>query len=179
MLNWNVMVKVHEHSFSKAYLLLEELGKVYQSDFENVLLLEVDSVPSFLENLNDKLSNEPSLLKNFSRIVPVTSAFSFQSVTEFETKAKEVVSDWLSKLAGKSFYVDMHRLGLKGQISSDYEEDFLDRTLLEELEKMGSPGQIDFEDPDALVAVETVSHQAGLACWTREDLQRYPWLKLG
>lgn len=73
----------------------------------------------------------------------------------------------------------MHRLGLKGQISSEVEEDFLDRTLLEELEKKSSPGQIDFEDPDVLIAVETVSHQAGLACWTREDLQRYPWLKLG
>ena len=179
MLNWNVVVKVQEHSFSEAYLLLEELGKVHQSDFENVLLLKVDSVTSFLENLNDKLSNEPNLVKNFSRIVPVTSTFSFQSVTEFETKAKEVVIDWLSKLAGKSFYVDMHRLGFKGQISRDYEEDFLELTLLEELEKMGSPGQIDFEDPDALIAVETVSCEAGLACWTREDLQCYPWLKLG
>ena len=179
MLDWNVMVKVHEHSFSQAYLLLEELGKVYQSEFENVLLLKVDSVASFLANFNEKLLKEPSLVNNFSRIVPVTVIFSFQSVTEFETKAKEVVTNWLSKLAGKSFYVDMHRLGFKGQISSDDEEDFLDRTILEELENIGSPGQIDFEDPDALIAVETVSHQGGISCWTRQDLQHYPWLKLG
>ena len=179
MLDWNVVVKVHEHSFSPTYLLLEKFGKVYQSDFENVLLLKVDSVSGFLENFNDRLVKEPDLIKNFARIVPLTSTFAFQSVTEFETKAKEVVLDWLSKLADKSFYVDMHRLGFKSQISSDDEEDFLDRTILEELARMGSSGQIDFEDPDVLVAVETVSGQAGLACWSREDLQRYPWLKLG
>ena len=179
MLDWNVVVNLHEHSFSRAYLLLEQLGKVYQSDFENVLLLEVDSIPSFLQIFNDKLTQEPNLLKEFSRIVPVTSTFSFQSAAEFEAKAKETISNWLPKLAGKSFYVDMHRRGFKSQISSDYEEDWLDRMILEELEKMDSRGQIDFEDPDLLISVETVSHQAGLSCWTREDLQNYPWLKLG
>lgn len=179
MLNWNVVVNVHEHSFSRTYLLLEKLGKVYQSDFENVLLLVVDSIPNFLEIFNGKLLNEPDLIKNFSRIVPVTTTFSFQSSAEFETKAKDIVLSWLPNLAGKSFYVDMHRLGFKDRISSDYEEDFLDRTILEELEKTGSPGQIDFEDPDALIAVETISQQAGLSFWTRQDLQNYPWLKLG
>lgn len=179
MLDWNVIVKVHEHSFSSAYLLLEELAKVSQSDFENVLLLKVDSIYSFLDDFNRKLAKEPHLLKSFSRIVPLNTTFSFQSVTEFETKVKEIALSLLPNLAGKSFYVDMHRLGLKGQISSEVEEDFLDRLILEELEKMHSPGQIDFEDPDVLIAVETVSHQAGLSCWTREDLQTYPWLKLG
>lgn len=179
MLDWNVIVKVQEHSFSRAYLLLEELGKVSQSDFENVLLLKVDSIYSFMDDFNRKLAKEPRLLKSFSRIVPLNTIFSFQSVTEFETKAKEIALSLLPNLADRSFYVDMHRLGLKGQISSEVEEDFLDRTLLEELEKRGSSATVDFEDPDVLIAVETVSHQAGLACWTREDLQNYPWLKLG
>lgn len=179
MLEWNVVVDVHEHSFSPAYLLLEELGAVYPSDFENVLLLKVESIPSFIKSFNDKLLSEPNRIEKFSRIVPVKATFAFQSATEFESKAKEIVINWLPKLAGKSFYVDMHRRGLKGQISIDTEEDFLDRTILEELAKMGSPGQIDFADPDVLIAVETVSHQAGLSCWTRQDLQNYPWLKLG
>lgn len=179
MVNWNVMVKAREHSFSPAYLLLDELGKVYQSDFENVLLLEVGSVRNFLEAFNNRLAEKASAIENFSRISPVTWTFAFQSVTEFEAKAKEIVLGWLSELAGKSFYVDMHRLGFKGQISTDNEEDFLDRTILEELEKIGSLGAVDFEDPDVLIVVETLSHQAGLSYWTRQDLQNYPWLKLG
>lgn len=179
MIDWNIAIDVKQHSFSPAYLLFEKMGKVYQSDFEDVLLMRVDSIPDFLETLHQRLLNDPDLLNLVSRIVPVTANFTFQSATEFETKAKEQVLQWLPNLAGKSFYVDMHRRGLKGQISSDYEEDFLDLMILEGLENIGSPGQIDFADPDVLIVVETISHQAGLSCWAREDLKKYPWLKLG
>lgn len=51
MCHWNVVVNVQEHGFSRAYLLLQELGTVYMSDFENVLLMEVSSIPQFLETL--------------------------------------------------------------------------------------------------------------------------------
>lgn len=178
MLNWNVVVTLDEHSFSQAYLLLEELGTVYQSDFENVLLMKVESIPLFLETFNDKLLKEPSLAKLVSRIVPVTANFSFQSSAEFEIKAKEIVLNWLPTLAGKKFSVRMHRRGFKGLISSEHEAGFLDQIILEELQTLGNPGQIDLEDPDAIVAVETVSQQAGLSCWTRQDWQNYPWLRL-
>ncbi len=78
----------------------------------------------------------------------------------------------------KSFHVRMHRRGFKGRISSHDEERFLDKILLEELGRMGNPGHITFEDPDAILVVETVGQQAGLSCWNREDLQRYPLLRL-
>ncbi len=58
------------------------------------------------------------------------------------------------------------------------EERFLDRILLEELGKRGNPGHITFKDPDAIIVLETIGQQAGLSCWTREDLQRYPLLRL-
>jgi hypothetical protein len=72
----------------------------------------------------------------------------------------------------------MHRRGFKGRISSLEEEHFLDKILLEELGKIGSPGHITFENPDAILVVETVGQQVGLSCWTREDLQHYPLLRL-
>ena len=31
---------------------------------------------------------------------------------------------------------------------------------------------------ERIVTVETVGRRAGLACWSREDLQRYPFLNL-
>ncbi len=179
MIYWNVLVNVQEHGFSQAYLLLQELGSVYMSDFENVLLMKVSNIPNFLEALKALLSDDSSLPKLLSLVVPVTSTFSFQSPVEFETKAKEAVLRWLPTLAGKSFYVRMHRRGFKGLISSHHEEGFLDQIILKELGKMGNPGHIALEDPDAIIVVETVGQQAGLSCWTREDLQRYPLLKLG
>ncbi len=178
MFHWNVVVNLHEHSFRRAFELLQGLGAVYTTEFLNVLVMEVSNIPRFLETLNAWVSDDPSLLKIISRVVPVTSTFSFQSPEEFETNAKEAVLYWLTLLADKSFHVRIHRRGFKGRISSHDEERFLDTILLEELGKMGNPGHITFEDPDAIIVVETVGQQAGLSCWTREDLQRYPLLKL-
>ena len=178
MLDWNVVVNLHKHSFSRTYLLLEKIGKVYQSDFENVLLMKVKSIAQFLKAFNAKVEADPSLLRFISKIAPVTATFSFQSSPEFEAKAKEIVLKWLPILAGKNFHVTMNRLGFKDLISSHHEEYFLDQFILDELDKIGESGKIRYENPDAIVDVETVSQQAGLSCWTREDLQKYPWLQL-
>ena len=178
MTHWNIVVNLHEHGFRRAFKLLQGLGAVYKTDFLNVLVMEVNNISRFLETLNAWVSDDPSLLKLISRVVPVTCTFSFQSPEEFEIKAKEAVLYCLPILAGKNFHVRMHRRGFKGSISSHDEERFLDRILLEELGNIGNPGHITFEDPDAILVVETVGQQAGLSCWNREDLQRYPLLKL-
>jgi len=178
MLNWNVLIDVRKHSFSPAYLLLEKFGTVYQSDFENILLLKVDSIPLFLADLNLKIKNDSGIADLFNRIVPVIATFSFYSQEEFETKAKKLVLEWLPELAGKKFYVRLHRRGMKDRIDRHEEETFLDLVILQELERIGNPGQIGGIDPDVFIAVETISQQAGLSYWTRQDLQKYPWLKL-
>ena len=179
MLDWNVLVKVKEHSFSPAYLMLEKFGKVYQSDFENLLLVKVASIPEFLANFDRQLKEDRSLINLFERIVPVTKTFDFQSAKEFEAKAKQIVLNWMPMLASKKFYVRMHRIGFKDRIDRHEEETFLDLVILQELEKIGSPGEISGVDPDVIVAVETVTERAGLACWTSQGLRDYPWLGLG
>ena len=178
MFHWNVVVNLHEHGFRRAFKLLQGLGAVYTTEFLNVLVMEVSNITRFLETLNVWVSEDPGLLKLISRIVPVTSTFSFQSPEEFEIKAQEAILYWLPQLVDKSFHVRMHRRGFKGRISSAEEEGFLDKVLLEELRKIGNTGHITFEEPDAIIVVETVGQQAGLSCWNREDLQRYTLLKL-
>ena len=97
---------------------------------------------------------------------------------EPEAKAREASLTWIPDLAGKSFHVRMYRRGFKGQLSSQSEESFLDGILLDALNKIGKPGRITFENPDAIIALETIDSRAGLSLWTREDLQRYPFLRL-
>jgi hypothetical protein len=72
----------------------------------------------------------------------------------------------------------MHRRGLKEVLSSQHEERLLDEALLASLERAGASGAVRFEDADAVIDVETIGHRAGLAIWTREDLERYPFLKV-
>ena len=67
---------------------------------------------------------------------------------------------------------------LAAALSSLEEEKRLDEFLLELTKEGGNPGHITFEDPDVLIAVETVAHRAGLSLWTHEDLQRYPFVRV-
>jgi hypothetical protein len=72
----------------------------------------------------------------------------------------------------------MHRRGFKGKLRSLEEEQFLDDILLEALKKAGTPGHITFENPDAVIAVETIANWAGISLWTRDQLQRYPFIRI-
>jgi tRNA(Ser,Leu) C12 N-acetylase TAN1 len=103
----------------------------------------------------------------------------FQTPEEFEARVREEVAALAPSLAGKSFYVRVHRRGFKGRVSSHAEEQRSSVALLEALERAGTPGRVTFEDPDAVVLVETVGSQAGLSVWSREDLRRYPVIRPG
>jgi tRNA(Ser,Leu) C12 N-acetylase TAN1 len=174
----NVIISVNERGFRRAFEVLAEFGPVRKTDFFNVLLMKVDNIQQFLENLRNRALEDPDYLSFLSRLIPVTRTFTYQTPEEFEMKAKEIVLTWGPELAGKSFHIRMRRRGFKGRLSSLDEEHHLDTVLLEYLEKAGKPGRITFEDPDAVIAVETAAQWAGLSLWRREDLQRYPFIRL-
>jgi tRNA(Ser,Leu) C12 N-acetylase TAN1 len=178
MLEWNVVVTAREQRYRQAHRFLQPLGEVAGSDFYNVLLLRVDAPQQFLEQLSLELAAEPGGAAALARVVPVSETFVFQSPSQFEQLAGERALRWLPKLAGSRFYVRMHRRGFKGRLSSQQEERFLDHRLLEALATQGHGGQIDFSNPDWVLALETVGQRAGMSLWSREQRQRYPLLRL-
>lgn len=178
MRDWNVVVTVQEGGFVPACKVLEKYGAVKHSDFYNVLLMKVPDPESFLEALHRDYAIEGGFARVLARVTPVTRTFVFQSAEEFEANAREAVTPWIPALAGKVFHVRIHRRGFKGVLSSQEAERHLDRFLLDALAQAGAPGQVRFEDPDAVVVVETVGNRAGLSLWTRDELQRYPFLHL-
>ncbi len=178
MQEWNVVINLNEQSQRQAYRKLAIFGPIRKTGFFNVLLMRADDLSGMLETMRRWTLEDPQSLSFLSRIIPVTYAFVFQSSGEFETKAKEVVLQWAPALAGKGFHVRMRRRGFKGKLSSLDEEHLLDGILLEATEKSGDPAHITFENSDAIIAVETIGSWAGLSLWSREDLQRYPFIKL-
>lgn len=176
MQEWNVVVTVQDEGYNRARKLLERFGPVGKTDFFNVLLMRVTDHREFLEQLREDGEREPAALSCLARVVPVLQSFSFQSPAEFEEKARQAVTAWLPAL--QSFHVRMHRRGFNGRMSGMEQEKFLDSYLLEALETAGAAGRITFEDPDAIIAVESLGPRAGLSLWTREDLRRYPLLHL-
>lgn len=176
-LDWNVVVSTRERGFTMARELLSEYGKVQKSSFYNVLVMRVAALDEFLAGLEQRLRINDDLLSYVSRIAPVSCAFNFDAAADFDERMRECLTAWVANLSGKTFHVRMHRRGLKGAISSPTEERMLDEFLLQLLKERGTPGAIRFDDPDAVVDVETLDHRAGAALWTREDLKRYPFLR--
>ncbi len=178
MLDWNVVVTTHEHRYHHARAFLAPMGELRDTDFYNVLVMRVEQPRDFLATLERHLEAFPKAATSLARVLPVTETFSYQSPEEFELKAATAVRGWLAQLAGTRFHVRMHRRGFKGRLSSLEEEHLLDHFLVEELAQQGQEGFIDFADPDWILAIDTVSQRAGLSLWSREELQRYPLLKL-
>jgi tRNA(Ser,Leu) C12 N-acetylase TAN1 len=178
MTGHNVVVSVHDHGYKRAHELLELYGRIQKTDYYNVFAMTVEDTGAFLERLGKLTEVVPEVLGVISRVAPAQISFVFQSAEEFEAKAREAALARVPELAGKSFHVRFHRRGFKGRLSSHDEERFLDEVLLQAVEAAGTPGRIAFDDPDAVIDVETLGNWAGLSLWTRDDLARYPFLKV-
>jgi tRNA(Ser,Leu) C12 N-acetylase TAN1 len=178
-MDWNVVISVQNQGFKAAREFLHEYGKIKATDYFNVMIMQVNNIEDFLEDMRTLYEIQTPALIHIGRIMPVEHRFTYQTADDFEAKAREVVSQWLDDLAGKHFYVRMHRRGFKGRLSSQEEEHFLDDYILERLASKGkTTAKIDFSGAERVIAIETVGQRAGLSLWTREQIQRYPFLKL-
>jgi tRNA(Ser,Leu) C12 N-acetylase TAN1 len=181
MEDWNTVVSLHHEAraWRRARGLLQQLGEVAATEFYNVLVMRVENVRGFLRDFSAICAAEPGVLNDISRAVPLTDVFDFATAAEFEAKARDVVLSWTQRLRGASFYVRMHRRGMREALASPREERFLDEALLSALEQADAPGKVRFEDPDFIIDVETVGLRAGMSLWSRQDLQQYEFLKVG
>ena len=172
MQDWNVVVSVYERGYRQAMALLEAYGAVGETEYFNVLVMKVADIHTFLEDIHNLCEENPDALSNVGRMVPASVPFTFQSPEEFEIRARGAAVRWVSALAGKTFHVRMHRRGFKGRLSSQEEERFLDHFLMKCLEERNLNAKVSFEDPDAIIAIETIGQRAGMSVWQREDRQR-------
>ncbi|HEY7491689.1 MAG TPA: hypothetical protein VIH59_11350 [Candidatus Tectomicrobia bacterium] len=109
MPDWNVMVSLHERKYTQALKLLEQLGPVHRTAYFNVLVMQVADLSRLLDTLCQWIAQDPQLLTLLARVMPVTQTFTFQTVEEFEAKARAACLSWVPHLAGKSFHIRMHR----------------------------------------------------------------------
>lgn len=174
--DWNVLVTLAEPTYRVARNLLARWGRLKRTEYYNVATMAVGDPASFLREFGAAVEQSPGILNAMSHVVPFEHLFEFEDAAEFETKAREIALTYVPRLIGKSFHVRLHRRGLKGTISTPTEERFLDEVLLEALTAAGAGGRICFDDPDAVLLIETVGQRGGMALWTREELKRYPFL---
>ena len=178
MHDWNAVITVREEGFAPACRLLGPFGVVKKTEFFNTLVMRVADPFQLLSELHGQLTGNPAIAAWISRFMPMKQRFAFQTVAEFELRSREAVLGWLPRLAYARFHLRMHRRGFKGKLSSAEEERFLDEYLLHRLADAGTPGKVTFNDPDVIIALETVGPQAGLSLFSRDELIRFPLLHL-
>ncbi len=176
--DWNVVVSLRQGGFRRACRLLEAFGPVSRTDYLNVLVMRVGDTARFLDEIHVWASDDPRVLDDLARVAPVDVAFGFQSPEAFEAEALAAASHWVPALGGKAFFVRMHRRGFKGRISSHDQERRISEALLRALDGAGEGGRIRFQDPDAVLDVETVGTRGGMSLWSREEMKRYPLLRI-
>jgi tRNA(Ser,Leu) C12 N-acetylase TAN1 len=175
---WNVVVTVHDEGFSRTRRVLQRLGTVVETPFYNVLLLAADDIPELLTAVDGLLAADPRLAHDVARILPLSHTFDVRDSTELEQRFETIAAGWLDRLAGCAFHVRLHARGWGKELSRLAEERVLDDVVLRALAARGTPGRIGFDRPDVVIDVEVVGDRAGVALWTREDLDRFPFLRI-
>ncbi len=176
MQDWNVVVTANEDGYRRVRRMLARYGPIWPTEYYNVMVMRVADPTAMMEELAKLVEDNPGLMNDLSRVVPATRTFNFQNAAEFEQHARTIVLQWVQQLAHKRFYVRLHRRGFKGVLSSPHEERFLDEAILDRLQQLKTPGRIDFEDPEAVIDIETVDNRAGISLWTREEIRRFEFL---
>jgi adenylyl- and sulfurtransferase ThiI len=176
--DWNVVATVRRGHFRDACRTLQQFGRVERTRYYNLVVLKVDDIAHMLETLHDWFQTYPDTKEEIAHVTPVTDTFAFADADEFAQRAAAAVERYVPRLAGKAFFVRMWRHGLKGRLSTHEAEQALGEHLLAALQAGGTPGRINFNDPDAVIGLVTVENRGGAALWTRQQLQRYPFLGL-
>lgn len=177
MMEWNVLVTANMRQERYLLRLLSRHGEFRGSGYRDVVLGRVEDANAFLETLEALRRENPKKLSPLSQIVPMERTFQFD-LSDFREKLKEAISPYVELLENKKFYIRVKRRGHKGEISSIEVEKEMDAFILEALASAGKQAQINFEDPDRIIIVETVENRAGVSLITREMKEKYPFIKV-
>lgn len=177
MMEWNILATAIRRQERYLLRLLSNYGEFRGSGYRDVVLGRVEDVDAFLETLETLRREKPGKLSPLSQIVPLERTFQFD-LSDFRDKLKEAISPYMELVENKRFYVRVKRRGHKGEISSLEVEKEMDAFILESLERTGKQAQINFEDPDKIIIVETIENRAGVGLITREMKEKYPFIKV-
>lgn len=178
MWQFNVLVTMaHDGHYGHLLGELANYGEFHKTTFHGVALGQVAVVEEFLETIRKKRGEKCIAFQGVARVVPLQQVFIFE-VDDFPAKLCQALRPWIARLAESRFHVRLERRGLKGQIISPDIEQALDAYILDELIDLGHSASIDFEDPDAVVAIETIGDRCGVGLITRALNQRYDFVRV-
>jgi tRNA(Ser,Leu) C12 N-acetylase TAN1 len=176
-LDWNLLVTSMEHHQRDVRHALRPLVRLRTSAFRNVLLARVEDPAALLAAVGELVARRPRLGASLGKILPIARTFTVDP-ERFASQVEEAVAPLLGEVAGRRFHVRIERRGHKGRIDSHAAERVVGEWILARLAEQGSPGRVDFDDPDVVVAVEVVGDVAGVAILPRALRQAHPLVRI-
>jgi len=174
---WNILATSLEGQRDALLVSLRRLGQFRPAGYRNVVAGLVTDREVFLGRVRDALAGDPLLPTALAKIVPVDATLRFEPADPLPTLAG-AVEPMLDRLAGGTFFVRCERRGLKGRLHSPtLERDLADR-IWRALEERGHTPRVAFQNPDAVLVVETLGDEAGIGVITRALRERYPFVRV-
>lgn len=177
--SWNVLASAKEGKFQDALRVLRKFGHAWPTNFYNVIALKVMDIDVFLKDLKQFTLNHTFANQVFSRVAPAKKVFHFSSIEEFEKEVETYMQTRTGDLNLNTFCLRIHRHGSEQEISSrQSEERYLAKKLLERLWEKDMSADVNFDDPDFVLDIETLNGQAGVSLWTKKELKDAPFINV-
>ena len=160
------------------YTLLRELslhGEFHKNEYYGTILGQVPDPLAFLDLIRSRRADNPHAFAGLGRVIPFEHCVLFTPDT-FLPQLQAALTPYTERLLGQRFYIRLERRGLKGRIISPEIERALDAFLLDQIHAAGETAQIDFEQPDTIIAIETFGERGGIGLLTRSLRERYPFV---
>lgn len=177
--NWNVVARLEPGCFATGKWHLDRVGGLPgETDDPELLVATVPDVDRWLARLLDKWRVGWSMFDDFRYIRPVRKKVAFDSEAEFYDRAGALALDFASRIAGKRVAIHAEARGFErtdpgGRICRILRRvltDRLDVTCEQEIGALGGG--------DVVIDLEIVGGTAGIAVWSTEERERFPFLGL-
>ncbi len=177
VLPWNVLATAKDKQQRHLAKRLRRFGDFRWTQFRGVLVGRVEDQQAFFEQLRRCEENEPGFLRPLAKMVPIDRLFTF-TVENLPTVLKSMMADYVDVIDSGTFYVRVERRGHAGAFHSRELEQELDRAVVESSAVRGEAPVVSFDDPDVILAVETVGDECGVGALTRALRSRFPFIRV-
>jgi tRNA(Ser,Leu) C12 N-acetylase TAN1 len=177
-MEWNIVVTVKSGPHFESELLgaLVRFGRFRPTHFREVCFGRVDDVGHFLDEVRTALAAEAPWTSRIGRVIPVEHVFWF-TPADFAQRLKEVVTPMVERMDEGSFCVRIERRGFAGELKTQDAERIVGEHVHALAEAQGKAMRTELEDPDYIIAAETLGPECGVALLSRALREKYPFVQ--
>lgn len=177
-MDWNVVVTVQPGPQFQRELLgaLAHFGRFHATPFRDVCIGHIDDRAAFLQALRDARAAGAPWTQRLGRVIPVDVVFWFTPQT-LADRLKEAVAPLVPRIGGKSFCVRIERRGHAGEVKTQDIERAVGEHVHALAAAQGMTLRTALDDPDNVIAAETLGNECGVGLLPRALRETYPFVR--